>query len=211
MLDLAKQLERPHAANGANGYAKAIAAPPAPVEAAVRDILRHVGEDPDRPGLRHTPARVSRMYDEILAGYAVDLDELVNGAFFDVDYDEMVVVKEIEFFSLCEHHLLPFFGRAHVAYIPSDKVIGLSKIPRIVEMFARRLQVQERMTRQIAATVDEILAPLGVGVVVEAAHMCSMMRGVRQEQAQMVSSQMLGSFKTNDQTRQEFLAHIQRA
>jgi GTP cyclohydrolase I len=175
---------------------------------AVRTILENVGEDPDRQGLQGTPDRIARMYDEVLAGYTVDPVVLVNNALFDVEYDEMVVVKDIEFFSMCEHHMLPFFGRAHVAYTPCKKVIGLSKIPRIVEMFARRLQVQERMTRQIAELVDEVLHPYGVGVVIEGSHMCSMMRGVKKEHARMITSSMLGSFKEKDKTRNEFLRHL---
>ncbi|GMQ78439.1 MAG: GTP cyclohydrolase I FolE [Anaerolineae bacterium] len=175
---------------------------------AVRDILTSVGEDPDRDGLQRTPERISRMYDEILAGYKVDPVALINEAMFDVEYDEMVVVKDIEFFSMCEHHMLPFYGRTHVAYIPTNKVIGLSKIPRIVEMFARRLQVQERMTMQIADILDEVLHPLGVAVVVEAAHLCSMMRGIKKEHARMVTSSMLGCFKDNEKTRNELLHHI---
>lgn len=180
------------------------------IQLAVRDILGRIGEDPARQGLQKTPDRVARMYQELTAGYQVDLDEMVNGAIFDVDYDEMVVVKDIEFYSLCEHHLLPFFGRAHVAYIPKGRVIGLSKIPRLVEMFARRLQVQERMTSQIAHALDEILRPLGVGVVVEGAHMCSMMRGIKKAQASMTTSTMLGAFRENQQIRSEFLSHLRR-
>ena len=180
------------------------------IEEAVRDILVNVGEDPQREGLQRTPERIARMYDELLAGYHVDPIALVNDALFDVEYDEMIVVKDIEFFSMCEHHMLPFYGRAHVAYIPSEKVIGLSKIPRIVEMFARRLQVQERMTQQIAGLLEEVLNPLGVGVVVEGAHMCSMMRGVKKEHARMVTSAMLGNFKENPKTRSEFMDHLRR-
>jgi GTP cyclohydrolase I len=175
---------------------------------AVRQILLSVGEDPDRDGLRRTPDRIARMYREILAGYHADPVALVNDALFDVEYDEMVVVKDIEFFSMCEHHMLPFFGRASVAYAPRGKVIGLSKIPRIVEMYARRLQVQERMTRQIADLIDEVLDPYGVAVVIEASHMCSMMRGVKKEHARMVTSTMLGCFKENEKTRNEFLHHL---
>jgi len=178
------------------------------IESAVRTILANVGEDPDRQGLEGTPDRIARMYTEVLGGYDVDLEKLVNGALFDVAYDEMIVVKDIEFYSMCEHHMLPFFGRAHVAYIPSEKVIGLSKIPRIVEMFARRLQVQERMTRQIADTIDETLHPQGVAVVIEGNHMCSMMRGVKKQEASMVTSAMLGCFKKSDKTRNEFLSHL---
>lgn len=180
------------------------------IEAAVREILTNVGEDPDREGLLRTPHRVAKMYDELLAGYDVDPEVLVNGALFDVEYDEMIIVKDIEFFSMCEHHMLPFYGRAHVAYIPRDKIIGLSKIPRIVEMFARRLQVQERMTRQIAELIEEVLDPLGVAVVVEGSHMCSMMRGVKKEHPRMVTSAMLGSFKENPMTRNEFMDHLRR-
>ncbi len=180
------------------------------IEDAVREILASVGEDPDREGLVRTPDRVARMYDELLAGYHVDPVALVNDALFNVEYDEMIVVKDIEFFSLCEHHMLPFYGRAHVAYVPSDKVIGLSKIPRIVEMFARRLQVQERMTQEIASLLDHVLKPQGVGVVVEGAHMCSMMRGVKKENARMVTSAMLGNFKENPKTRNEFMDHLRR-
>ena len=180
----------------------------AAIEAAVQTILANVGEDPDRQGLVGTPNRVARMYDEILAGYHVDPVKLVNGALFDVEYDEMIVVKEIEYFSMCEHHMLPFFGRVHVAYIPSDKVIGLSKIPRIVEMYARRLQVQERMTRQIADMIDEILQPRGVAVVVEGSHMCSMMRGVKKEHPRMVTTALLGEFKENETLRKEFMSQL---
>ncbi len=180
------------------------------VEEAVRQILLNVGEDPEREGLQRTPQRISRMFDEILGGYQVDPVALVNDALFDVQYDEMIVVKDIEFYSMCEHHMLPFFGKAHVAYVPRDKVIGLSKIPRIVEMFARRLQVQERMTQQIAELLMEVLDPLGVGVVVEGAHMCSMMRGVRKENARMVTSAMLGNFKDSQKTRNEFMDHLRR-
>ena len=175
------------------------------IEDAVRLILLRVGENPNREGLRRTPQRIARMYDEILAGYRVDPNSLVNDALFDVDYDEMVVVKDIAFYSMCEHHMLPFFGHAHVAYTPSEKIIGLSKIPRIVEMYARRLQVQERMTRQIADLLEKVLSPFGVGVVIEASHLCSMMRGVKKEQARMVTSAMLGCFKENEKTRSELM------
>jgi GTP cyclohydrolase I len=180
------------------------------IEASVRKILTNIGEDPDREGLLSTPDRVARMYDELTVGYHTDPVKLINDAVFDVDYDEMVVVKDIDFFSMCEHHMLPFFGRVHVAYIPDSKVIGLSKIPRIVEMFARRLQVQERMTKQIAEFIDEVLHPKGVAVVVEGSHMCSMMRGVKKANATMTSSTMLGSFKEKSKTRAEFMSHIAR-
>ena len=180
------------------------------VETAVRQILSEIGEDPDRPGLLRTPERVHRMYAELTAGYRVDPDRLVNGAIFDVDYSEMVIVKDIPFYSLCEHHLLPFFGTASVAYIPRGRVIGLSKIPRIVEMYARRLQVQERMTQQVADFLMERLGPQGVGVVVEATHLCAVMRGVRKPGTIMTTSAILGLFRKNDKTRAEFLAHLER-
>ena len=175
------------------------------------NILEAIGEDPNRDGLKRTPERVAKMYGELLEGYRVDPVALVNGALFDVDYDEMVIVRDIEFYSLCEHHTLPFIGRAHVAYIPNGKVIGLSKIPRIVDMFARRLQVQERMTRQIGNFLEVVLNPKGVAVVVEAMHMCSMMRGVRKHDARMTTSTMLGAFKNDQTTRMEFLDNISRS
>ena len=180
------------------------------IECAVRDILETIGEDPDREGLVRTPERVARMYEELTAGYHVDPVHLINGAVFDVNYDQMVIVRDIDFYSMCEHHLLPFLGQAHVAYIPAGKVIGLSKIPRIVEMFARRLQLQERMTQQIAEFLDETLHPLGVAVVAEGLHMCAAMRGVKKANARMVTSAMLGTFKENEITRQEFMDNIGR-
>lgn len=180
------------------------------VEAAIRQLIDAVGEDPDREGLRNTPARVSRMYVELLSGYTADAEEIINDALFNISYDEMVLVRDIEFYSLCEHHMLPFIGRAHIAYIPAGKVIGLSKIPRIVDMYARRLQIQERMTRQIADILQETLQPQGVAVVVEAMHMCSMMRGVKKHNARMTTSAMHGGFRSNPSTRQEFLANIAR-
>jgi GTP cyclohydrolase IA len=180
------------------------------VEEAVRDILVSVGEDPEREGLRNTPLRVGNMYDELLAGYHIDPQTILNGALFNVDYNEMVIVRSIEFYSLCEHHLLPFLGHAHVAYVPNGKIIGLSKIPRVVDMFARRLQVQERLTRQIADFLTEVLNPMGVAVVMEAVHLCTMMRGVKKAEARMVTSAMCGVFKQNPKTRAEFLEHIHR-
>ena len=179
-------------------------------ESAVRQILLEMGEDPDREGLRGTPGRVRRMYRELTAGYHVDPERLVNDAIFDVDYSEMVVVKDIPFYSLCEHHLLPFFGQAAVAYIPEGRVIGLSKIPRIVEMYARRLQVQERMTKQVADFLMERLRPRGVGVVVEASHLCAAMRGVRKPGTIMTTSHVLGLFREADKTRAEFFSHLER-
>lgn len=178
----------------------------------IRIMLGAIGsENLDQQGIARTPERVAEMYDELLSGYSVDPDALLNGALYDVEYDEMVVVKSIDFYSLCEHHLLPFYGNAHVGYVPSSKVVGLSKIPRIVEMFARRLQVQERMTQQIAQFLDELIAPRGVGVVVEAAHMCTMMRGVRKQKANMVTSALLGCFRTQHATRDEFMTHARSA
>jgi len=186
------------------------AGPNGHVEAAVRRILEEIGEDPDRQGLVGTPERVHRMYTELTAGYHVDPDRLLNGAIFDVDYSEMVVVKDIPFYSLCEHHLLPFFGTASVAYIPRGRVVGLSKIPRVVEMYARRLQVQERFTQQVASFLQERLNPQGVGVVVEATHLCAVMRGIRKPGTIMTTSAVLGIFRSRDKTRAEFLAHLER-
>lgn len=180
------------------------------IESAVRDILIGIGEDVEREGLRGTPARVSRLYHEMLAGYDTDTVALINGALFQAEYDEMIVVRDIEFSSLCEHHLLPFFGRAHVAYVPNEKIVGLSKIPRIVDMFARRLQVQERLTRQIADFISEVVQPQGVAVVLEALHLCTSLRGVKKSQARMVTSAMTGAFKRNPKTRAEFMDHIRR-
>jgi GTP cyclohydrolase IA len=180
------------------------------IRTAVTEILKGVGEDPEREGLTNTPDRVSRMYAELLSGYSADPEKIINGALFHINYDEMVLVRDIEFYSLCEHHMLPFLGRAHVAYLPKGKVIGLSKIPRIVEMYARRLQVQERMTRQIADLLQETLEPHGVAVVVEAMHLCSMMRGVKKHDARMTTSAMHGAFRANLATRQEFLENISR-
>ena len=180
------------------------------IEKAVEAIIKAVGEDPQREGLQRTPERVASAYSELLAGYRTDPIELLNGALFDVNYDEMVIVRDIEFYSLCEHHMIPFLGRAHVAYLPNGRVIGLSKIPRIVDMFARRLQVQERMTQQIADLINELLNPRGVAVVLEGVHLCSMMRGVKKHDARMTTSSMLGHFRKNMATRQEFLDNISR-
>jgi GTP cyclohydrolase IA len=179
-------------------------------EEAVLALLRAVGEQPAREGLLNTPKRVARMYTELLSGYHADPQKIINDALFNITYDEMVIVRDIEFYSLCEHHMLPFLGRAHIAYMPDGKVIGLSKIPRLVDVFARRLQVQERMTRQIADLLQELLEPKGVAVVVEGLHLCTMMRGVKKHGARMTTSAMLGSFRTNSATRQEFLDNISR-
>ena len=180
------------------------------IQSAISKVLEAVGENPNREGLKNTPMRVARMFAELLAGYSTDPVALVNGAVFEVSYDEMVIVRDIEFYSMCEHHLLPFMGRVHVAYIPSGKVIGLSKIPRIVDMYARRLQVQERMTRQIADFIMDVLKPKGVAVVVEGLHLCTMMRGVKKHDARMTTSAMHGAFRANLATRQEFLDNISR-
>lgn len=180
------------------------------LEEAIRHILEQVGENPHRHELRGTPHRVAKMYEELTAGYAVDPDRLLNEALFEIDLDDMIIVCDIDFYSLCEHHLLPFFGKAHVAYIPAGKIIGLSKIPRVVEMFARRLQLQERMTQEIAEFLRDVLEPQGVAVVVEGAHMCTMMRGVKKDNARMVTSSMLGIFRRDPRTRAEFLDHIER-
>jgi len=176
----------------------------------ILELIKAVGEDPEREGLKNTPDRVARMYTELLSGYTSEPAKIINGALFHISYDEMVIVRDIEFYSLCEHHMLPFIGRAHVAYIPAGKVIGLSKIPRIVDMFARRLQVQERMTRQIADFISDLLKPQGVAVVVEAMHLCSMMRGVKKHDARMTTSAMHGAFRANLATRNEFLENIAR-
>lgn len=189
---------------------KAKAARHQAIETAVRQILTNVGENPNRDGLVGTPNRVARAYDELLAGYTTDPVKLINGAMFDVEYADMVVVKDIEFFSMCEHHMLPFKGMAHVAYLPGKQVVGLSKIPRIVDMFARRLQIQERMTHEIAELMDEMLAPRGVAVLVEASHMCAQMRGVEKEHVEMVTSAMVGEFKTDKDLRDEFYEHLRR-
>ena len=178
------------------------------IEETVRSIIEAVGEDPERRGLVDTPSRVAAMYDELLAGYRVDPVAMLNDALFDVDYDEMVVVRDIRFHSLCEHHLIPFFGRAHVGYLPAGKVVGLSKIPRLVDMFAHRLQVQERMTQQIAEFLNDLIRPVGVGVVIEATHLCTEMRGVKKPNVRVITSSMLGGFRTRPETRQEFMSLV---
>src|SRR2546427_7551902 len=178
------------------------------MEDLIRKLLADLGEDPDREGLRETPKRVEKAYRFLTSGYDADIDHVLNNALFTVDYSEMVIVKDIDFYSLCEHHLLPFFGKCHIAYIPSDKVIGLSKIPRLVDVFSRRLQVQERLTNQIADTIKDKIAPLGVAVVMEATHLCMSMRGVQKQNSLAVTSAMVGSFRTNSRTRIEFLELI---
>jgi len=179
-------------------------------EESIAHLLKALGENPERDGLKNTPRRVARMYSELLAGYHMDPVAMINGALFEVKYDEMVIVRDIEFYSMCEHHMLPFMGRVHVAYIPDGKVLGISKIPRVVDMYARRLQVQERMTRQIADFLHDLLKPQGVAVVVEALHLCMMMRGVKKHDARMTTSAMHGAFRANLATREEFLANISR-
>jgi len=178
---------------------------PDPLAEAVRTMLRELGEDPEREGVLKTPERVARSLRFLTSGYRQDVKKLLNGAVFSVAYDEMVIVKDIEIFSMCEHHLLPFFGRCHVAYVPTEKVIGLSKIPRLVDVFARRFQIQERLTTQIAETIMETVKPQGVGVIIEARHLCMIMRGVEKQNSVAVTSSMLGVFRDCDQTRAEFL------
>ena len=180
----------------------------AELEDAVREILTLVGEDAGREGLRRTPHRVAKAWEFLTSGYRMDIRRVLNGAVFHEKYDEMVIVKDIDFFSLCEHHMLPFYGKAHIAYIPHGKIVGLSKVPRIVEVFSRRLQVQERLTQQIADTLYEVLEPDGVAVVMEARHMCMMMRGVEKQNSLATTSAMLGSFREDDRTRNEFLKLI---
>jgi GTP cyclohydrolase I len=178
------------------------------IAAGVSGILAAVDQNADPQGTADTPRRVANMYDELLSGYVLNAEKILNNALFEVEYDEMVVVKDIEFYSLCEHHMLPFFGQAHVGYLPAKKVIGLSKIPRLVDMFAKRLQVQERMTQQIATVIDELAMPRGVGVVVEAHHLCAAMRGVKKPGTTMTTSSVRGQFRDNSSTRDEFMSHI---
>ncbi len=174
----------------------------------VRELIARLGEDPSRDGLVRTPERVEKAMTFLTKGYRENAAEILHGAMFDVDYDEMVIVKDVEVFSLCEHHMLPFFGKVHVAYIPNGKVIGLSKIPRLIDVFARRLQVQERLTREIADAIQDAIQPQGVGVVIEARHLCMMMRGVEKQHSSTVTSAMLGAFRDNQQTRHEFLSLV---
>ena len=174
----------------------------------VKEMLENLGEDVQREGLVRTPERVSRAMRFLTSGYQMDVKQVVNGALFTVKYDEMVIMKDIEFFSMCEHHMLPFFGKVHVAYIPRERVIGLSKLPRLVDVFARRLQIQERMTQQIAQTIQELIDPVGVGVICEARHFCMMMRGVEKQHSGAVTSAMLGAFRNRKATRDEFLSLV---
>jgi len=181
------------------------------LEKSYREILSRIGEDPERDGLKRTPERTAKAMRFLTRGYREDPAQLLRGALFEVDYDEMVIVKDIEMFSLCEHHLLPFYGKVHVAYLPKGRVIGLSKIPRLVDAFARRLQVQERLTKQIADAIQDAIEPLGVGVVIEARHLCMMMRGVEKQHSATVTSSMLGAFRNEHETREEFLSLIRSA
>jgi len=178
------------------------------LERLIREVLKEIGENPDREGLERTPERVAKAYRYLTSGYRQDASDVLNGALFTEEYDEMVVVKDIDFYSVCEHHVLPFFGKCHVAYMPSKKIVGLSKIARLVEMYSRRLQVQERLTTQIAQTINEVLQPRGVAVVMEALHMCMLMRGVEKQNSKAVTSAMLGAFRENAETRAEFMELI---
>jgi GTP cyclohydrolase I len=187
-----------------------IADPPEPIEGYIEGILKELGEDPSRDGLTKTPLRVAKALRFFTQGYEQDPAQILTAALFDVDYDEMVVVRDIDFYSLCEHHMVPFFGRAHVAYIPAGKVVGLSKIPRTVEIFARRLQVQERLTMDIAETIERVLRPRGVGVVVEAKHLCMMMRGVEKQNTSAITSSLRGVFESDSKTRSEFMDLIRQ-
>lgn len=184
------------------------AAPEQNIAPLVEEMLAALGEDPKRDGLLRTPQRVDQAMKFLMSGYTKDIQKILNGALYDVKYDEMVVVRDIEFFSMCEHHMLPFFGKVHVAYLPRNKVIGLSKIPRIVDVFARRLQIQERLTQEIAQTIQEVVDPVGVGVICEARHFCMMMRGVEKQHSGAMTSAMLGAFRTRKATRDEFLALV---
>ena len=181
-----------------------------PIEALVAALLKELGEEPGRDGLQRTPGRVARAYRFLTGGYGQDPEEILNRAMFEVSYNEMVIIKSIDFYSMCEHHLLPFFGKAHVAYVPDGRVVGLSKVARVVEVFSRRLQVQERLTTQVAITIEDVLQPKGVGVVVEATHLCMKMRGVEQQNASTVTSSMLGEFESDPKTRSEFIDLIRQ-
>jgi len=205
--------ERGRASTGATVMIGSVSATPGNadnLEALVRSLLTEIGEDPTRAGLVHTPARVANSYRFLLSGYHQRLEKLINGAIFEEPYSEMVVVRDIEVYSLCEHHLLPFFGKAHVAYVPDGRILGLSKIPRVVDMYARRLQVQERLTTEIADAIQLALEPQGVGVVIEATHLCMSMRGVEKQNSSAVTSSLTGCFRDDDKSRNEFLSLIGR-
>jgi GTP cyclohydrolase I len=200
--------ERPVAAKKSSVIEFQAKTPRISVAEHMREVLKALGEDPDREGLARTPDRAEKALQYLTSGYSVDIEKIVNGALFEVQYDEVVIVRDIEFFSMCEHHMLPFFGKMHVAYLPADKVIGLSKIPRIVDAFARRLQIQERMTQQVAETLQELLSPRGVAVICEARHFCMMMRGVEKQHSGAITSAMLGAFRDNKETRAELLSLV---
>jgi GTP cyclohydrolase IA len=205
--------ERLLVSGNGNGSADKSTSPPltdASTQEIYTELLTRLGEDPTRDGLLKTPERVEKSMDFLTQGYTQSVEDVLHDALFDVDYDEMVMVRDIEFYSMCEHHMLPFFGKAHIAYIPNGKVVGLSKLPRIVDVFARRLQVQERLTQQIAEAVEQAIHPQGVGVVIEAQHLCMMMRGVQKQSSATVTSALLGVFKTQAQTREEFLSLVNR-
>jgi GTP cyclohydrolase I len=204
-----------HSSNGhgnGNGHKPVPSLSEATMQQIYAELLTRIGEDPTRDGLLSTPKRMEKSMQFLTQGYTESVEEVLHNALFDVDYDEMVMVRDIEFYSMCEHHLLPFFGKAHIAYVPNGKVVGLSKLPRIVDVFARRLQVQERLTQQIAEAIEAAIHPQGVGVVIEAQHLCMMMRGVQKQSSLTVTSSLRGVFKTQTQTRSEFLAlvHAQR-
>jgi GTP cyclohydrolase I len=187
---------------------KNLATPLAPIASHIREVIEALGEDPEREGLLNTPERAEKALRYLTSGYSADVHSIVNGALYDVEYDEVVIVRDIEFFSMCEHHMLPFFGKMHVAYLPGAKVIGLSKIPRLVDVFARRLQIQERLTQQVAETLQDLLQPRGVAVICEARHFCMMMRGVEKQHSGAITSAMLGAFRNNQTTRNELLSLI---
>ena len=187
-----------------------VAMPAKPIAPLIGGVLEAIGEDPKRDGLLHTPERVEKALRYLTSGYTADVRKVVNGAIYEVKYDEMVIVKDIEFFSMCEHHMLPFFGKVHIAYLARNKVIGLSKLPRIVDIFARRLQIQERLTQEVAQCIQDMLDPLGVGVIAEAQHFCMMMRGVEKQHSGTVTSTMLGAFRKNKETRNEFLSLVRK-
>jgi GTP cyclohydrolase I len=197
-----------HPAGKTGGSVIEIQSKAVPIAAHMREVIRTLGEDPEREGLARTPERVEKALRYLTSGYSADLSEIVNGALFDVKYDEVVIVRDIEFFSMCEHHMLPFFGKMHVAYLPDTRVIGLSKIPRIVDVFARRLQIQERLTQQVAETIQQLVEPRGVAVICEARHFCMMMRGVEKQHSGAITSAMLGAFRDNRETRNELLSLI---
>jgi GTP cyclohydrolase I len=206
-MSVQNKLESLHK-NGNAAVAEDLSLADASLQQIYAEVLTRIGEDPTRDGLLSTPKRVEKAFEFLTRGYHQNIEDVLHNALFDVDYDEMVIVKDIEFYSMCEHHMLPFFGKAHIAYVPNGKVVGLSKIPRIVDVFARRLQVQERLTHEVAEAISDAVHPQGVGVVIEAQHLCMMMRGVEKQGSSTVTSSMLGVFKTQQQTRSEFLSLV---